>query len=412
MAKEETHNMKIGVVGLGYIGSVTAGVLAEAGNKVTGIEIDQNRLDAFKKGESPIYEPGLRELLRKNKARLNFTSDYSELKDADVAFITVPTPTVNGRIDLSYVFSAVKSVSGANKKAAIVIKSTVVPGTAKKVRTETGMDVVSNPEFTKEGTAVEDTRRPDRVIIGAKDKKSASLVEKIWKFTKSPVLKTTNENAELIKYASNSFLATKISFINEIADLCETIPGCDVEVVAKGMGFDKRISPYFLKAGIGYGGSCFPKDTAAIADFAKEKGSPLTLVESAIKINSARIDAVIDVLKAGLGGGLSGKRIGILGIAFKKDTDDTRGSQALKLMDKLKLEGALVNAYDPMARIDLHDVDRFKTKEECIKISDAIVIATEWDEFKDIKDAGKLVVDAKRILSPGNFKKFRAIGLS
>lgn len=404
--------MKIGIIGLGYIGSVTAGVLAEAGNDVIGIEIDKKRLDAFNNGEPPIFEPGLKELIAKNKKRLTFTSDYSRLKEIQVAFLTVPTPTVNGRIDLSYIFASAKSVAEITKTATLIIKSTVVPGTAAKVNSETGLAVVSNPEFTKEGTAIDDTRRPDRIIIGAKDGNAANLVEKIWEFTEAPILKTTNENAELIKYASNSFLATKISFINELANLCETISGCDVETVAKGMGFDKRISPYFLKAGIGYGGSCFPKDTTAIAEFAKENKSPLTLVETAIKINSERIDKVISLLKEELGNNLREKKIGVLGLTFKQDTDDTRGSQAIQLIERLLAESAIVNVYDPIAKVNLENVKRFKTKEDCIENSVAIIIATEWPEFKNIKVNDKLVIDAKRILPPRSFNNLKSIGLS
>ncbi len=403
--------MKIGVVGLGYIGSVTAGVLAEAGNEVIGVEIDQKRLDAFKSGEPPIYEPGLKELFGNNKSRLVFSSDYKELTDVEVVFLAVPTPTENGKINLDYVFQAAESVKAVNGRAILVIKSTVVPGTAKKINAKMDMIVVSNPEFTKEGTAVDDTRAPDRVVIGGSDQKALSSVERIWAFTKAPVLKTTNENAEMVKYASNSFLATKISFINEIANLCEKIPGCDVETVAKGMGFDKRISPYFLKAGIGYGGSCFPKDTSALQAFSREIGSPVTIVEAAIEVNSERTQRIVDLLKSEFKEPFSGHTVGVFGLTFKGDTDDTRGSQALKLVEALKSVGFKINVYDPMAKITPERTKRYKTKEECADDSDAIVVATDWGEFKTLSVKDKLVIDAKRILDPTKFNKFKAIGL-
>ena len=404
--------MKIGVVGLGYIGSVTAGVLAEAGNSVIGIEIDAKRLAGFKSGEPPIYEPGLKELIEKNHSRLEFSSDYSKLADADIVFLAVQTPTVNERIDLSYIFDAAEKANRQCKKAVLVIKSTVIPGTARELSKKISLPIVSNPEFTREGTAVEDTRKPDRVVIGAKDSHAADLVGKIWSFTGAPLLKTTNENAELIKYASNSFLATKISFINEIANLCESIPGADVEIVAKGMGYDKRIAPYFLKAGIGYGGSCFPKDTSAIASFAKELQSPLSIVESAIKVNSDRIERIVDILKAEIGKELKGKRIAVLGLAFKDDTDDIRGSQPIRLIERLLKESAAVNAYDPRVKIKIDGITRFENLEGCIKESDAVIVATEWGEFSNLKIMDKFVLDAKRILNPANFNNFRAIGLS
>jgi UDPglucose 6-dehydrogenase len=403
--------MQIGVVGLGYIGSVTAGVLAEAGNNVIGIEIDEKKLEEFKSGEPPIFEPGLKELLSKNRSKITFSSDYKKLKDVVAVFLTVPTPTEGGKINVEYIFKAAKSVREANKKAIIILKSTAVPGTAKRVRAETGATVISNPEFTKEGTAVEDTRSPDRVVIGGSDKDAISLVEKIWAFTKAPVLKTTNENAELIKYASNAFLATKISFINEIASLCEKIPGCDVEVVARGMGLDKRISSHFLKAGIGFGGSCFPKDTAAIASFSRELNSPLSIVEAGMKVNSDRVDHIIELLKPEFDSDLSGHKIGVLGLAFKGDTDDVRGSQAIKLVERLQNLGCIVNAYDSKVKAAPAGVNRFNNIKDCVDNSEALVVATEWEEFKTLKINDKLVIDGRRILDPSNFNKFKAIGL-
>lgn len=401
--------MKIGVVGLGYIGLVTSVVLAEAGNDITGIDIDIAKIELLKKWEPCIYEPGLRELLKKNKNRLSFSSDYSKLSDTEVIFITVPTPTENGKANIRYVYSAVESIAEVNKKAVIVIKSTVLPGTARELAKKSGMTVVSNPEFTKEGTAVYDTLNPDRVVIGGNDKNAVEKVNYIWAFTKAPVIKTTNENAELIKYASNSFLATKISYINEIADLCEIIPGCDAEIIAEGMGLDKRIAPYFLKAGIGFGGSCFPKDTAALVTFSKELGKETKIVKAAMEVNEGRINKTVSLLRQQLGD-ISKRRIGVLGITFKGDTDDIRGSQAIKLIKMLQSLDCYVNVYDPRAKDTPEGTRRFADLDSCIENSDALVIATEWTEFKSLKIENKPVIDMKRVLKPGSFKSLKSVG--
>jgi UDPglucose 6-dehydrogenase len=405
--------MKIGVVGLGYVGIVTAAVLADKGNDVIGVDISAERVEALRKGPTPIYEPGLKEMLKRNSNRLEFSSDYARLRGAAAVFIVVPTPTLNGKINLSYVKDAAGRVAAVEKSAVLVIKSTVVPGTARELRARTGLKVVSNPEFTSEGNGVRDTLEPSRVIIGSAEKKPGDLVEEIWSFAKSPVIRTNNENAELIKYASNAFLATKISFINEIANLCERIPGCDVDVIAKGMGLDRRIAPYFLKAGIGYGGSCFPKDTNALASFAREKGERMSVIEAAIKVNEERIDRVIEHIRSSVKD-IHGKRIGVLGAAFKEDTDDVRESQAVRLMERLGKEKAIVVAYDPMAKsIPVPGVMRVGSVKECVEGSDVVVVATEWPQFRKIGQmAGrKPVIDARRVLDRNDFKNFRAIGL-
>lgn len=404
--------MRIGVVGLGYVGIVTAVVLADHGNHVIGINRNRQKSEQLAKGIPPLHEPQLKELLNKNLRNFTFSTDYESLKDAEMVFLIVPTPTVKGKIDLSYITEASMKVSEVNKNAILVIKSTVVPGTAKMIAGRTGMVVVSNPEFTKEGSGVDDTAHPNRIIIGASDKQAGDAVESVWAFTKAPVLRTNNENAELIKYASNSFLAAKISFINEIANLCEKLPGCDVEVVAKGMGLDERIAPYFLKAGLGFGGSCFPKDTKALASFAKEKGERMSIVEAAIKVNSNRIDHVIAQAKEAAGRDLSGIRVGVLGATFKEGTDDLRESQALKLIQKLKKMGAAVTVYDPITKaIPIKGVGMAETKEKCIEGSDIVIVATEW---KDFSDAGKYagsrpIIDARRIA--GQSGNIRSVGL-
>ncbi|EQD48710.1 UDP-glucose 6-dehydrogenase, partial [mine drainage metagenome] len=309
-------NVKIGIVGLGYVGLVTAVSLASVGNDVVGIDIDADRINELSEGKISIYEPNLKELFIENRDKLTFSTEYEKLSDIDFVFIIVPTPTVEGKINLNYVFKAAESIKDVNKNAIAIIKSTVVPGTAKQIKNKTGLEVISNPEFTKEGTAIYDTLHPDRVVIGGGTADAINEVWNIWSFTDAPVIKTTNENAELIKYASNAFLATKISFINEIANLCEKIPGADVDVIATGMGLDKRIAPYFLKAGIGFGGSCFPKDTKAIISYAEELGVQLGIIEAAVKANEDRINRIADMIKEKAKG--TGRvSVGILGIAFK-----------------------------------------------------------------------------------------------
>ncbi len=381
------------------MGLVTAVSLADAGNEIVGIDTDQNKINDLSNGIIRMYEPKLNELFLKNKSKFTLSSDYKMINEVDLIYIIVPTPTINNKIDLGYAIDASENIQKNNKNAVIVIKSTVIPGTARMIHKKTGLVVISNPEFTKEGEAINDTIHPDRIVIGGSDKKAIDRVEKLWKFTNAPIIRTSNENAEMIKYASNAFLAAKISFINNIADLCEKIPGSDVDVVAKAMGYDKRIAPYFLKAGLGYGGSCFPKDTKAINSYANELGVHLDMIEATIKSNEARIEKVaklaIEIARIS-----KAKSIGILGIAFKNNTDDTRESQALKLVQKLKDNGNYnINVYDPAVKIMIKGTRQFSSKEECIKNSDIIVIATEWEEFKNIKTS-KPVIDARRILDP------------
>ena len=400
--------MKIGVVGLGYVGLVTAVALASVGNDIIGIDVDTKKVTKLKQGILTIYEPGLEDLFKNFESNMKFSTAYADLNNAEVVYLIVPTPTVNDKIDLHYVFEASEKVKAIRPNAVLVIKSTVVPGTAKLVHEKTGMDVVSNPEFTKEGTAIEDTLKPNRVVIGGINKKAVDVVAGIWSFTNAPIIKTTNENAELIKYASNAFLATKISFINEIANLCERIPGADVDVVAKGMGLDKRIAPYFLKAGIGYGGSCFPKDTKAIAEYAKEKGEKLEIVEAAMDVNEKRVKRVVE--KAKLIANSLGKekvKVGVLGIAFKDSTDDIRESQALRLINALVQEGFDVLAYDPIVKGRINGITQVESRDACVNGADIAIIATEWPEFKGLEQkTEKPIVDARRILDASKANVF------
>ncbi|MEM0135335.1 MAG: UDP-glucose/GDP-mannose dehydrogenase family protein [Thermoplasmatales archaeon] len=401
--------MKVGVIGLGYVGLVTAAVLADHGNDLVGVDIDSEKIKSLKSGISPIYEPDLNKYLERNSTRLEFSTNYNSLKECDAAFICTPTPTINGRIDTSYVENTCWELKKVNETCTAIIKSTVVPGTARKIIRETGMNVISNPEFTKEGTALDDTEHPDRIIIGGSDTK---IAEEIWNFTNSNVIKTTNENAELIKYASNAFLALKISYINEIADLCERISGADVDVIAAGMGLDKRIAPYFLRAGIGFGGSCFPKDTKALLGFAEDLKVPLRLVEATLKVNDHRITHALAMIQR-IAPVSSHTKIGILGIAFKGNTDDIRESRSIQIIEELLKLGYRVFAYDPKVTKTPTGSILCNTMEECIDNADVIVIAGEWDEFKSLEDINisKPVIDLKRILSKDHIKNYTGVGL-
>ena len=403
--------MKIGIVGLGYMGSITAVALAEAGYEVVGIDIDSSKIESLSKSEPAIYEPNLKELLSKHVKMLSFYTDYNKLSDVGMTFVVVPTPTKDNKIYLKYVEEAVNSIKEVNKGTIIIIKSTVLPGTARELMNATGMRIISNPEFTKEGTAIYDTLHPDRIVIGGSDRDAMDAVKNLWSFTNSPVIETTNENAEMIKYASNSFLAVKISFINEIANLCEKIPSCDVQVIAKGMGLDKRIAPYFLSAGIGFGGSCFPKDTRAFVSFARGIGEDLSIINDAVIVNENRVKRVFDILNQNFKDNKPSTQVGILGLTFKANTDDTRESQAIKLISLLKHDGYKVNVYDPMAKENLEGVTWFESAYECAKNSDAVVVATEWEEFKDLVITNKMTIDMKRILNPSKVNNLITVGV-
>jgi len=410
---QDAIRVKVGVVGLGYVGIVTAAVLAENGNPIVGIDIDKEKLRKLNSGKSPIFEPGLEECLVRYRENLHYSDNYDDLKGCNVIYVTVPTPNRNGRIDLSYVMDAVERILDINRDAVIAIKSTVLPGTSAAILNKFLVSVVSNPEFTREGSAMEDTRKPDRIIIGCSDEIKTRTIRDLWAFTNSHFILTTNENAELIKYASNSFLATKISFINEIANLCEKIPNSDVKIVAEGMGYDKRIAPYFLGAGIGYGGSCFPKDTQALVSFAHELGENLSIVEEAISVNDKRVPHVMDMITKNIGYDLTGKKIGVLGLSFKDNTDDVRESPAIKLVKSLKERGAAIFAYNPVpVKTDLNIV--VHTGELDLPDDlDLIIVASEWPEFRSIEKINitKTVIDAKRILDPKAFQHYRGIGL-
>ena len=401
--------MKIGQVGLGYVGLVNAAVLSNHGNLVIGVDVDHSKIDALTKGMVPIFEPDLEKYLISGRKNLIFSDDYSALSECEAIFITVPTPNISGNIDLSYVTKAADEVAKINRSAILIIKSTVVPGTASFISERTGMKVISNPEFTREGNAIYDTEHPDRIVIGGEP---CDVVKEIWSFTGSPAIVTTNANAELIKYASNAFLATKISFINQMADLCEKIPGADVNVVANGMGLDKRIGKEFLKAGLGFGGSCFPKDTQALITFARSKGIDMSILREVYGYNENRVSQILqNTMERGIS--FSGSRVCVLGLSFKDLTNDLRESRSILLISRLKEKGAVINAYDPVIK-NLEGVNICKDMQTCISESDIVVTATEWRDFANMPIKmleGKTVLDFRRILDPEKYDIKMGVGL-
>ncbi len=413
-SKNQVFTMRIGIVGLGYVGLSTAVVLADQGNDLVCVDIDQKRLEMLGSGISPIYEVGLEDMLKKNLSRMKLTTDYAALKGAEAIFICVPTPTTNNKFDITYVASAIKKLVEIGVGGVVVIKSTVPPTAMNEIGAMLGKRPAMNPEFLKEGTAIRDTVNPDRVVVGADSDSDFEVVRKVWEFTKAPVLKVSPEEASMIKYASNSLLAAKISFINEVANICEKLPNCDIRNVSNGIGLDRRIGREFLNAGPGYGGSCFPKDTVALSSIAKDLKEETKIVDAAISVNSARPKRIVDSLE-GIMGPLSSKRVGVLGLAFKAETDDTRESVSLRIIDELVGRGAKVIAYDPKARFDRQGVTVASSMKECIDSSEGVIIATEWKEFGGIEGAlvGKYVVDTRRMLKPALMdpSRFRAIGV-
>lgn len=387
------------VVGTGYVGLVTGVMFADLGNSVTCIEIDQRKLEVLRAGRSPIYEPGLEELLKRNQeaGRLRFTDSYAEaVPDADFIFITVGTPMGDdGAADLRYVEAAARSIGRHLRKPAIIIdKSTVPVGTGdwvtELIRAEAGdipFAVVSNPEFLREGSAVHDFSHPDRIVLGSTDRQAAEQVAELHAPLQAPVIITDLRTAEMIKYASNAFLATRISFINEIASICEQL-GADVKEVARGMGADKRIGPHFLDAGIGYGGSCFPKDVLALHHMAARAGCHPQLLQAVMDINRDARRSFVKKVTDLLGEDLSGKTIGVLGLAFKPNTDDMREAASIDIIRQLQARGASIRAYDPVAmeaaQEIMPDVLYCATAYDVAKGADALLVVTEWNEFKQL----------------------------
>lgn len=418
--------MRVAMIGTGYVGLVSGVCFSEFGVDVVCVDKDQSKIDRLNNGEVPIYEPGLDDLLEKNvnAGRLSFSTDISEtVKNADAVFIAVGTPSRrgDGHADLSYVYAAAEEIALAMDGYTVVItKSTVPVGTGnevediiKKARPDAEFTVVSNPEFLREGSAINDFMRPDRVVIGTSNERAQEVMRALYRplyLIETPILFTTRKTAELIKYAANAFLATKISFINEIADLCESV-GTDVQDVAKGIGLDGRIGNKFLHAGPGYGGSCFPKDTLALVRTAQDAGSPLRLVETVADYNNQRKQSMAKKIIAACGGSVKGKTIAVLGLAFKPNTDDMRDSPSLDIIPVLQNEGAKVRAYDPEAmdeaKILLENIDWCENAYDTMQDADAVAIITEWNEFRalDLERVKSLLkspvlVDLRNIYQP------------
>lgn len=390
--------MNISIVGTGYVGLVTGVGLAEIGHHVTCIDIDEEKIRKLKQGISPIYEPGIESLILKNisEERLDFTASFAEgARFADVVYLAVGTPTgIDGQIDMTYFNKAASEIAEAIiHPTVVVIKSTVPVGTnasLQKLMDEKAkhkVSVVSNPEFLREGMALRDLFEGDRIVIGAENEESIQIMERINSPFNIPVVATSSKSAELIKYASNAFLATKISFINEIANLCDRV-GADIQEVSFGMGLDKRIGSQFLQAGIGYGGSCFPKDTLGLLQIAKESDMDFPLLQEVIQTNSRQQKILVKKLLAKLDT-VKGKKIAILGIAFKPNTDDVREAPALKIMGELSNQGAIIYAYDPVVKKHSsalpQNIRVVDTIEDALNQADAALIVTEWEEIKALQ---------------------------
>jgi UDPglucose 6-dehydrogenase len=406
----------IGVIGTGYVGLVTAAGFAELGSEVWCIDIDVDKIRALEEGRIPIWEPGLGELVERNRARMRFSTDLTEaLEHARLLFVAVGTPpTYSGDADLSSVHAVVAAMPPSDRHA-LVMKSTVPVGTGDSVKRafvqqgKPGFSYVSCPEFLKEGSAVRDFLHPDRIVVGDDGDWAGDAVVELYRPLEAPLVRTDVRSAEMVKLASNAFLATKISFINEIANVCEET-GADVVEVARGMGLDDRIGSKFLQAGIGFGGSCFPKDVTALKQLAGNSGYHFQLLNSVIEVNELQKRRVIAKLQKHLGG-LVGKEIGLLGLAFKPDTDDMREASSLVLSARLQAAGARVRAYDPVAEVQarklIRGVDLMGSAEEVAAGADALVLVTEWPEFGELDLAGlaasmrgRLVVDGRNFLDP------------
>ncbi len=392
--------MNILIIGMGYVGTTTGAVFAEWGHRVTGLDIDPAKVDALQNGKLYFYEPGLEELLLKHvkEKNIRFTTDSGEaLRGHDLIFICVGTPSrSDGSADLSYIKQAATDIGRhMNRYKIIVTKSTVPVMTTEKVAewirqscpAPVPFDVVSNPEFLREGSALYDSLYPDRVVIGSSSEKASQLMEELYQSVKCPVIFTSPRTAEMIKYASNSFLATKISFMNEVAKLCDQLD-VDVTDVARGMGLDPRIGPHFLQAGIGFGGSCFPKDIRALIRTGKEHGQPLSILQKVAEVNETQPQYMADFINQRLTT-LNGKKIVVLGIAFKPDTDDLRETRSFPVINHLLQAGAEVYVHDPVAVIPKKYKDRGVTQSQDVidaaSGADGIVICTDWPQYKDLK---------------------------
>ena len=424
--------MRIAMVGAGYVGLVSGACIADFGHQVTCVDKDKIKISALNAGEIPIYEPGLDEIVRSNvrQGRLSFTTELSEtLDEADAAFIAVGTPSRrgDGHADLSYVYAVTREIASALTRFTVVItKSTVPVGTGdeieriiRELRPEIDFAVVSNPEFLREGAAIHDFKHPDRIVVGTDDERAKAILAEIYRplyLNRAPIVFTGRRTAELIKYAANAFLATKITFINEIADLCERV-GADVQEVARGMGLDNRIGSKFLHAGPGFGGSCFPKDVRALIKTAQDYDVPMRILEAVETVNDTRKRAMARKVSSVFGGVLRGKTIAILGLTFKPSTDDVREAPSVALITALQDMGARVRAYDPVgmeqAKQILAEVTYCQGPYDCVEEADAVVIITEWEQFRAldlerVRDlmACPVMVDLRNVYRPEDMQKY------
>lgn len=422
--------MRVAMIGTGYVGLVSGACFADFGHEVVCVDKDRSKIERLKRGEIPIFEPGLDDLVAANVrgGRLSFALDGADaIRAADAVFIAVGTPSRrgDGHADLSYVYAAAEEIAGLIEGFTVVVtKSTVPVGTGDEIeriirarRPDADFAVVSNPEFLREGAAIEDFKRPDRVVVGTDDERAQAVMRELYRplnLNETPILFTGRRTSELIKYAANAFLAMKITFINEMADLCEAV-GADVQQVARGIGLDKRIGGKFLHAGPGYGGSCFPKDTLALVRTATDAGAPVRLIETTVQINDARKKAMAGKVAAAMGGDLKGKTVALLGLTFKPNTDDMRDAPSLDVAPALIAMGATVQAFDPEGMDEaarLLDGVVFKDGPyDAVEGAHAVVILTEWDQFRALDlDRVKLLlrepvmVDLRNVYRPEDMR--------
>ena len=423
--------MNIAIIGSGYVGLVTAVCFAKQGHNVICVDVDEKRVEAINNKESPIFEPDLKEYLEETTIKATTNLDYA-MENSDVCFICVPTPSnEDGSIKLDHVKTVSKAIGERLSKKdyyVVVVKSTVVPGTSeetvipilekesgKKIGDEFG--VCMNPEFLREGHAIHDFENPDRIVIGEFDKRSGDVLNELYSVYNKPIIRTNLKIAELSKYASNALLATKITFANEIGNVCKKL-GIDVYDVMKIVSMDSRISPKFLNAGIGFGGSCFPKDVAALAAKSKEFGHEAKILNQVINSNKEQRMKIIELLESKIDS-LDGKKIAVLGLSFKPDTDDIRDAPSVDIIKKLQEMGAKISAYDPQAMNNMKkifgDVEYNTNSQDTLKEADACLILTEWNEFKDLKDndfslmKNRIIIEGRKVLNPENVKDFEGI---
>ncbi|MDY0882394.1 UDP-glucose dehydrogenase family protein [Dongia soli] len=423
--------MKITVIGTGYVGLVTGACFSEFGFDITCVDTDPRKIEALQAGRIPIFEPGLEALVQRSalEGRLRFTTEAGPaIENSDVIFITVGTPSRrgDGHADVSFVVAAAETIADhLNGYKIVVTKSTVPVGTTRRIaevirkrRPDAQFDVASNPEFLREGSAVEDFMRPDRVIVGVESERAREVLRQLYRplhLIETPILFADLETAEVIKYTSNAFLAMKITFINQVADLCEKV-GADVHNVAKGIGLDRRIGPKFLHPGPGYGGSCFPKDTLALVQTARDHDAPIEIIETVVRLNDQRKIAMVDRIAAALDGNVQGKRIAVLGLTFKPNTDDMRESPSLVILPRLQEMGAKLRCFDPVgmteARDLMPDLTYSSDPYEAMQDADAVVFLTEWNSFRalDLERMKQIlrrpvVVDLRNIYRPADMRE-------